>query len=196
MSETIPTPEQENKKPASKKLNQIGQKIKHWFQQAHKKIGVYGWVSLALLLLLIATIAHYEGRDFRRYHDWSMPRPIYIHKQSDWMRDIDRDFENMHRQMDMMRARHEKMMRDAWSLPMNIQNASTSSFVSNGSFQYSLNTNNGKLDGFISASTEEIAKLLPQVQKLGLTVEQKDNRLFISGDAQKLNQLLPLLNNN
>ena len=42
-----------------------------------------------------------------------MPRPMYIHKQSDWMRDIDRDFENMHRQMDMMRDRHERMMRDA-----------------------------------------------------------------------------------
>jgi hypothetical protein len=192
MTETVPTPEQENKKPA-KKLHQIGQKIKHWFQQAHKKIGVYGWISVGLFLLLVGTIAHYEGRDFRRYHDWSMPRPMYIHKQSDWMRDIDRDFENMHRQMDMMRARHERMMRDAWSLPMNIENASTSSFVSNGNFQYSLNTNNGKLDGFISASPEEIAKLLPQVQKLGLTVEQKDNRLFISGEAKAMNELLKLL---
>ena len=113
MSETIPTPEQENKKPASKTLHQIGQKIKHWFQHVHKKIGVYGWVSVGLFLLLFGTIAHYEGRDFRRYHDWSMPRPMYIHKQSDWMRDIDRDFENMHRQMDMMRDRHERMMRDA-----------------------------------------------------------------------------------
>lgn len=193
MTETVPTPEQENKKPATEKLHQFGKKIKHGFEHIHRKIGVYGWVSLALLLLLIATIAHYEGRDFRRYHDWSMPRPMYIHKQSDWMRDIDRDFENMHRQMDMMRARHEKMMRDAWSLPMNIQNTSTSSFVSNGSFQYSLNTNNGKLDGFISASTEEIAKLLPQVQKLGLTVEQKDNRLLISGDAKATKSLLDII---
>lgn len=191
MSET-PTPEQENKKPA-KKLHQIGQKIKHGFQQAHNKIGVYGWVSLALLLLLIATIVHYEGRDFRRYYHGSIPRPMYIHQQSDWMRDIDRDFENMHRQMDAMRARHERMMRDVWSMPMDMERATTASFVSNGSFQYSLNTNNGKLDGFISASAEDIQKLLPQIQKLGLTVEQKDNRLFLNGDAKVANELLQLL---
>lgn len=191
MSETV-TPEQENKNPA-KKLHQIGQKIKHGLQQTHKKIGVYGWASLALLLLLVATIAHYEGRDFRRYNDWPMPRPMYIHQQSDWMRDIDRDFENMHRQMDTMRARHERMMRDVWSMPMDMERATTSSFVSNGSFQYSLNTNNGKIDGFISASADDIQKLLPQIQKLGLTVEQKDNRLFLSGDAKVANELLTIL---
>lgn len=72
-----------------KKLRLIGQKVRDVFKKIHAKIGVYGWVSLALLLLLIATIAHYEGRDFRRYHHWSMSRPMYIHQQSDWMRDID-----------------------------------------------------------------------------------------------------------
>lgn len=192
MSDTTPTPEQESK-PVTKKLNRLGQNIKHGIQHIHKKIGVYGWASLALLLLLIATIAHYEGRDFRRYNDWPMPRPMYIHQQSDWMRDIDRDFENMHRQMDAMRARHERMIRDVWSMPMDMERATTASFVSNGSFQYSLNTNNGKLDGFISASAEDIQKLLPQIQKLGLTVEKKDNRLFLSGDAKVANELLTIL---
>ena len=176
-----------------KKLRLIGQKVRDSFKKIHAKIGVYGWVSLALLLLLIATIAHYEGRDFRRYNDWPMPRPMYIHRQSDWMQDIDRDFENMHRQMDAMRARHERMIRDVWSMPMDMERATTASFVSNGSFQYSLNTNNGKLDGFISASAEDIQKLLPQIQKLGLTVEQKDNRLFLNGDAKVANDLLKIL---
>lgn len=189
MSET-PTPEQENKKPA-KKLHQIGQKIKHGFQHVHKKIGIYGWISLGLLIILIATIIHYECRDKRSWK--SFHRPMYIHQQSDWMRDIDRDFENMHRQMDAMRARHERMMRDAWSMPMDMERATTASFVSNGSFQYSLNTNNGKLDGFISASAEDIQKLLPQIQKLGLTVEQKDSKLFFNGEAQKMNELLKIL---
>lgn len=192
MTETN-TPTQEEKKPVSKKLHIVSQKIKQGLQQTHNKIGVYGWVSLALLLLLIATIAHYEGRDFRRYYHGPMPRPMYIHQQSDWMRDIDRDFENMHRQMDAMRARHERMIRDVWSMPMDMERATTASFVSNGSFQYSLNTNNGKLDGFISASAEDIQKLLPQIQKLGLTVEQKDNRLFLNGDAKVANDLLKIL---
>lgn len=134
-----------------KKLRLIGQKVRDSFTKIHAKIGVYGWVSLALLLLLIATIAHYEGRDFRRYHHWPMPRPMYIHQQSDWMRDIDRDFENMHRQMDAMRARHERMMRDVWEAPMDTR-AMTTSIVSNGDYQYSVNTKDGKLDGFVSTS--------------------------------------------
>lgn len=193
MTETVPTPEQENKKPATEKLHQFGKKIKHGFEHIHRKIGIYGWISVGLLILLIATIAHYEGRDFRRHYNWPMPRPMYIHQQSDWMRDIDRDFENMHRQMDMMRARHERMMRDVWTMSIDSEKVNTTSFVSNGNFQYSLSTNNGKLDGFISASAEEIGKLLPQVQKLGLTTEQKDNRLFVSGDAKVAKSLLDIL---
>lgn len=122
-----------------------------------------------------------------------MPRPIYLHQRSDWMRDIDRDFQTMQRQMDAMRARQERIIRDVWSAPVNMERSATSSFVSNGSFQYSLNTNNGKLDGFISASPEDIQKLLPQIQKLDLTVEQKDNRLFLSGDAKVANSLLNIL---
>ncbi|MCB9806715.1 hypothetical protein H6768_02285 [Candidatus Peribacteria bacterium] len=51
---------QEEKKPTSQKLRQIGQKIQHGFEHVHRKIGIYGWVSIGLLLLLIATIAHYE----------------------------------------------------------------------------------------------------------------------------------------
>ncbi|MCB9806716.1 hypothetical protein H6768_02290 [Candidatus Peribacteria bacterium] len=109
------------------------------------------------------------------------------------MRDIDRDFQTMQRQMDAMRARQERIIRDVWSAPVNMERSATSSFVSNGSFQYSLNTNNGKLDGFISASPEDIQKLLPQIQKLDLTVEQKDNRLFLSGDAKVANSLLNIL---
>ena len=38
----------------------------------------------------------------------------------------------------------------------------------------------------ISASAED-------TQKLGLTVEQKDNRLFLSGDAKVANELIQLL---
>lgn len=60
-------------------------------------------------------------------------------------------------------------------------------------FFNSLNTNNGKLDGFISASAEYIQKLLPQIQKLVLTVEQKDNRLFLDGDVNVSNYLIKIL---
>lgn len=66
------------------------------------------------------------------------------------MRDIDRDFEDMHRQMDMMRARHERMVREMWDKPLDMESASTSSFVSNGEYQYSINTKDGKLDGFFT----------------------------------------------
>lgn len=121
-----------------------------------------------------------------------MSRPMYIHQQSDWMRDIDWDFENMHRQMDAMLARHERMIRDVWEAPMDTR-AMTTSILSNGDFQYSVNTKDGKLDGFISASKEDIQKLLPLIQKLGLTVEQKDNRLFLDGDAKVANDLLKIL---
>lgn len=122
-----------------------------------------------------------------------MPRPMYIHQQSDWMRDIDRDFENMHRQMDAMRARHERMMRDVWEAPMDTR-AMTTSIVSNGDYQYSVNTKDGKLDGFVSTSDATQAwLLLAQIKGLGLTVDQKDNKLFFTGEAEKLNELLKIL---
>lgn len=63
MTETTPT--QEEKKPVSKKLHIAGQNIRHGFEHIHKKIGVYGWISLALLVILIGTIAHYECRERR-----------------------------------------------------------------------------------------------------------------------------------
>lgn len=94
--------------------------------------------------------------------------------------------------MDAMLARHERMIRDVWEAPMDTR-AMTTSILSNGDFQYSVNTKDGKLDGFISASKEDIQKLLPLIQKLGLTVEQKDNRLFLDGDAKVANDLLKIL---
>lgn len=132
---------------------------------------------------------HYESRD---KNVWKFHPPLYIHQRSDWIRDIDRDFQTMQRQMDVMRARHERIMRDAWETSIDPK-TTTTSIVSNGDFQYSVNTKNGQLDGFISASAENIQKLLPQIQKLGLTVEQKDNRLFLSGDAKVANELIQLL---
>ncbi len=118
---------------------------------------------------------------------------MYIHQQSDWMRDIDRDFENMHRQMDTMRARHERMIRDIWDAPLDPE-ATTTSIVSNGDYQYSVNTKDGKLDGFVSTTdTTKASVLLAQIKGLGLTVDQKDNKLFLSGDAQKMPALIKLI---
>lgn len=111
----------------------------------------------------------------------------------DWMGDIDRDFENMQRQMDAMRARHEAMIRDAWNAPID-PNATTTSIVSNGDFQYSVNTKDGKLDGFVTTSdSAKAGLLLAQIKGLGLTVDQKDRKLFFNGDAEKLNGLLKVL---
>ena len=59
MTETN-TPTQDEKNPATKKFHQLGQKIEHGFGRIHKKIGVYGWIALGLLILLLGTIAHYE----------------------------------------------------------------------------------------------------------------------------------------
>jgi ribosomal protein L13E len=118
---------------------------------------------------------------------------MYIHQQSDWMRDIDRDFENMHRQTDAMRARHERMMRDVWEAPIDPQTTMTS-IVSNGDYQYSVNTRDGKLDGFVTMSdTTKAGLLLAQINGFGLTVDQKDSKLFLNRDAQKLNELLKVL---
>lgn len=109
------------------------------------------------------------------------------------MRDIDRDFENMHRQMDAMRARHERMMRDVWEVPIDPKTTMTS-IVSNGDYQYSVNTRDGKLDGFVTTSdATKAGVLLAQIKGLGLMVDQKDSKLFFNGDAQKLNDLLKVL---
>jgi len=190
MSDTTPTPEQESK-PVTKKLNRLGQNIKHGIQHIHKKIGVYGWTSLALLILLVATVLHYEARDFRRVHRF-VPRPMYMRMDDNWIGDIDRDFQNMQRQMDTMRTRHERMMREAWGAP--IDPAATTSIVSNGDYQYSVNTRSGKLDGFVSTSdATKASTLIAQIKGLGLTIEQKDSKLFFNGDAQKMNELLKIL---
>lgn len=186
----INTSTQEEKKPAPKKLHQIGQKIKHGFQHVHKKIGVYGWIALGLLLILIATVMHYECKERR---SWKMfHRPMYIHQNNNWIRDIDHDFENMRRQMDTMRARHEEMLRSAWE-PLDAESVNTT-LVANGDYQYSVNTKDGKLDGFVTTSdTTKAGLLLAQIKGLGLSVEQKENKLFFEGDAQKMNGLLKIL---
>lgn len=189
MSDTTPTPEQGHKASPVKK---ISQRIKQGFEHVHKKIGFYGWTSLALLVVLIATVAHYECRDFYRMHRF-MPRPMYIHMNDNWMGDIDRDFQNIQRQMDGMRVRHEQMMRDAWDAPIDPK-AITTSIASQGDYQYSVNTKDGKLDGFVSTTdATKASTLLTQVKGLGLTVDQKDNKLFFSGDAQKMPALMKLI---
>lgn len=94
--------------------------------------------------------------------------------------------------MDSMHARSEAMMRNAWNVPLDGKVATTS-IVSSGDFQYSMNTKNGKLDGFVATSPENIQELLSKIQKLGLTVDQKDNKIFFSGDAKITNELIQLL---
>lgn len=174
-----------------KKLRLLGQKVRDFLKKIHAKIGVYGWIALGLLIILISTVMHYECNERRSWKVFH--RPMYIHKQSDWMRDIDRDFENMHRQMDAMRARHERMMRDVWETPIDPKTTMTS-IVSNGDYQYSVNTRDGKLDGFVTTSdATKASALLAQIKGLGLTVDQKDSKLFFKGDAQKLNDLLRVL---
>lgn len=122
-----------------------------------------------------------------------MPRPMYMRMDDDWMGDIDRDFQNMQRQMDAMRTHHEQMMRDAWNAPLDPK-ATTTSIVSNGDYQYSVNTKDGKLDGFVSTSDAmKAGLLLAQIKGLGLTVDQKESKLFFNGDAQKSNDLLKIL---
>lgn len=118
---------------------------------------------------------------------------MYIHHNDNWIRDIDRDFENMRRQMDTMRARHEEMIRSAWEAPLDTESSNTT-LVANGDYQYSVNTRDGKLDGFVTTSDATKAGLLfAQIKGLGLSVDQKDNKLFFSGDAQKMNGLLKIL---
>ena len=122
-----------------------------------------------------------------------MPRPLYMHQDDNWTRGIDRDFQNMQRQMDTMRARSDMMMRDAWNIPTGPK-ATTTSIVSNGDYQYSVNTRDGKLDGFVTTSdATKASALLAQIKGLGLTVDQKENKLFFNGDAQKMNELLKVL---
>ena len=181
---------QEEKKPA-KKLQQLSQKIKHGFEHVHKKIGIYGWVALGLLVVLIGTIMHYECKERRTWKVFH--RPMYIRQNDNWIRDINRDFENMRRQMDTMRARHEAMIRSAWEAPLDTESTNTT-IVANGDYQYSVNAKDGKLDGFVTTSdTTKAGLLFAQIKGLGLTVDQKDDRLFFSGDAQKINGLLKIL---
>ena len=118
---------------------------------------------------------------------------MYIHPDDNWARDIDQDFENMQRQMDDMRVRHDAMIRDAWNAPLDPK-ATTTSIVSNGDYQYSVNTKDGKLDGFVSTSdATKASALLTRIKGLGLTVDQKESKLFFNGDAQKMNELLKIL---
>ena len=122
-----------------------------------------------------------------------MPRPMLMRMDDDWVDNIDRDFQAMQRQMDDMRVRHESMIRDAWNAPLDPK-ATTTSIVSNGDYQYSVNTKDGKLDGFVTMSDAvKASTLLAQIKGLGLTVDQKENKLFFNGDVQKLNELLKVL---
>ena len=85
------------------------------------------------------------------------------------------------------------MMRDVWNIPTGPK-ATTTSIVSSGDYQYSVNTRDGKLDGFVSTNdTAKASALLAQIKGLGLTVDQKDSKLFFNGDAEKLNGLLKVL---
>jgi hypothetical protein len=157
----------------------------------HKKIGIYGWVALGLLLILMATIMHYECKERQSWK--AFHRPMYIRQNDNWIRDIDRDFENMRRQMDIMRDRHEEMIRSSWEAPPDTENMNTT-IVANGDYQYSVNTRDDKLDGFVTTSdVTKAGLLLAQIKSLGLSVDQKDNKLFFNGNAQKMNGLLKIL---
>lgn len=107
---------------------------------------------------------------------------------------MNRDFEAMEREVQNVRSRSEQMMHQTLVVPSNTRAFATTAVVSSGDgIQYSVNMKNGQLDGFVSADASTLQKLLPEIQKLGLTVDQKGNQIFFSGDAKAMSELLKLL---
>lgn len=163
-----------------------------FLKQAHTKIGLYGWIAIGLWILLIFTVLHYERRESALFRRWFIHEPFFY--EDSWTRDFDQDFARMQAEMQNMRSWHNRMMQQVWQIPSKQMSWEVSSFyASNDNWQYSINTRDGKLDGFASGDAKKVTDLLPKIQKLGLATEQKDNKVFFNGSAMTLEKLLELV---
>jgi len=99
---------------ANSPLHILSKKTQMFFKKTHTKIGIFGWISIVLVLLLLGTIVHFEQQMHRFGYTQSYQRggrPAHMMDDT-WSREVYADFARMQDQMNEIRNTHGKAFKE------------------------------------------------------------------------------------
>lgn len=95
-------------------FQELSKQTRKLMKKAHSTLGVFGWISIVLALLLLGTIVHFEQQMYRFGYVQSYQGGFHSARMMNdtWNREVNADFARMQEQMNEIRNTHEKAFKE------------------------------------------------------------------------------------